>query len=159
MATKKRKRRPLSVNDKRRKLMRGLAMGMNITEAGRSAGYGTPQAAHRAVKQIRLGAPELLDLVGLPAEKVLRETFLPATKAMETKFFSHQCIVLEKREVINHDIRPRAGIELAKMHGLYPKTNGHNEEDADSGEGTTIYFNLGFLDPARTEAVLAAARE
>jgi hypothetical protein len=133
--------------------------GMNVSEAGRAAGYGTPQASHRAMNLIRVNAPELLSKIGLPAEKLLKNTFLKELEATETAFFSYQGVVMETREVIAHDIRLRAGIELAKMHGLYPKTNGHNGENADSGEGTIININLGFLDPERAEAIFAAARE
>jgi hypothetical protein len=154
-----RKKRSLQLNEKRRKLLKGISGGMNVSEAGRSAGYGTAQSSHRAMNLIRASTPELLIEIGLPAEKLLKGTFLKELEATETVFFSHQGIVLESREVIAHDIRLRTAIELAKMHGLYPKTNGHNGEDADSGEGTIININLGFLDPARAEAVLAAARE
>jgi hypothetical protein len=154
-----RKKRGLQLNEKRRKLLAGVSAGMNVSEAGRVAGYGTPQSSHRAMNLIRINTPELLAQIGLPAEKLLKDTFLKALEATQTVFFSFQGIVIESREVIAHDIRLRAGIELAKMHGLYPKTNGHNGEDADSGEGTIININLGFLDPARAEAVLAAARE
>jgi hypothetical protein len=153
------KKRSLQLNEKRRKLLEGISGGLNVSEAGRVAGYGTPQSSHRALNLIRLNTPELLAKIGLPAEKLLKGTFLKELEATETVFFSHQGIVIESREVIAHDIRLRTAIELAKMHGLYPKTNGHNGEDADSGEGTTININLGFLDPARAEAVLAAARE
>jgi hypothetical protein len=154
-----RKKRGLQLNEKRRKLLEGVSSGMNVSEAGRAAGYGTPQSSHRAMNLIRVNTPELLTNIGLPAEKLLRDTFLKELEATETVYFSFQGVVMESREVPAHDIRLRAGIELAKMHGLYPKTNGHNGEDADSGEGTTININLGFLDPVRAEAVLAAARE
>jgi hypothetical protein len=154
-----RKKRSLQLNEKRRKLLEGISEGMNVSEAGRVAGYGTPQSSHRAMSLIRANTPELLAKIGLPAEKLLRDTFLKELEATETVFFSFQGVVIESREVIAHDIRLRAGIELAKMHGLYPKANGHNGEDADSGQGTTININLGFLNPERAEAVLAAARE
>jgi hypothetical protein len=154
-----RKRRTIQLNEKRRMLLEGISEGLNVSEAGRVAGYGTPQSSHRALNLIRLNTPELLANIGLPAEKLLRDTFLKELEATETVFFSHQGVVIENREVIAHDIRLRTAIELAKMHGLYPKTNCHNREDADSGEGTTININLGFLSPERAEAVLAAARE
>jgi hypothetical protein len=154
-----RKKRSLQLNEKRRKLLEGISGGLNVSEAGRVAGYGTPQSSHRAMNLIRLNTPEVLEKIGLPAEKLLMDTFLKELEATETVFFSHQGMVIESREVIAHDIRLRTGIELAKMHGLYPKANGHNGEDADSGQGTTININLGFLSPERAEAVLAAARE
>jgi hypothetical protein len=153
------KKRTPQLNEKRRKLLEGISDGLNVSEAGRAAGYGTAQSSHRAMTLIRASTPELLTEIGLPAEKLLKDTFLKALEATQTVFFSFQGIVIESREVIAHDIRLRTAIELAKMHGLYPKTNGHNGEDANSGEGTTININLGFLDPERAEAVLAAARE
>jgi hypothetical protein len=153
------KKRTPQLNEKRRKLLEGISDGLNVSEAGRAAGYGTAQSSHRAMNLIRASTPELLTEIGLPAEKLLKDTFLKALEATQTVFFSFQGIVIESREVIAHDIRLRTAIELAKMHGLYPRTNGHNGENADPGEGTTININLGFLDPGRAEAVLAAARE
>jgi len=101
------KKRSLQLNAKRRKLLAGIGEGLNISDAGRLAGYGTAQSAHRAMDLIRLKTPELLDKIGLPAEKLLKDHFLKALRATETKFFSHQGIVMETREVVNHDIRLR----------------------------------------------------
>jgi hypothetical protein len=126
------KKRSLQLNEKGRKLLAGISGGLNVNEAGRVAGYGTPQSTHLVLNLIRLNTPELLAQIGLPGEKLLRDS---------------------------NDIRLRTARERAKMHVLYPKTNNHNGEDADSGEGTVVNINLGFLNPDRVEAVLAAARE
>jgi hypothetical protein len=57
---KRRRHRILQMNEKRRQLIRGVASGLNVSEAGRAAGYGTAQSAHRAMNLIRMGMPELL---------------------------------------------------------------------------------------------------
>jgi hypothetical protein len=110
-----RKKRNLQLNEKCSKLLEGISEGLNVSEAGRVARYGTPQSSHRAMNLIRANTPELLAKIGLPAEKLLRDTLLKELEATETVFFSHQDIVLESREVIEHDIRLRTAIELAKV--------------------------------------------
>ena len=64
------------LNEKRIKLLKGIANGMNVSEAGRAAGYGTPQAAHRAFNQMKLCAPEILQRIGVSAELVLKKLTL-----------------------------------------------------------------------------------
>jgi hypothetical protein len=64
----KRRRRPLQMNLRRRKLLRGVSSGLNVSEAGRAAGYGTAQSAHRAMNLIRSGMPEILEKCHFPAE-------------------------------------------------------------------------------------------
>src|ERR1039458_1161455 len=100
-----RKKRNLQLNDKRRKLLVGISEGLNVSEAGRVAGYGTAQSSHRAMNLIRMNTPELLAKIGLPAEKLLKDTFLKGLEATETVFFSFQGVVMESREVPAHDIR------------------------------------------------------
>ncbi len=38
-----RKKRRLQLNEKRRKLLQGISKGLNVSEAGRQAGYGRPR--------------------------------------------------------------------------------------------------------------------
>jgi hypothetical protein len=158
MGTKRRKKLPLRTSRKRTKLLQGIGSGLNVSEAGRAAGYSNAQSAHRSLDRIRLQVPDILEKMNIPVEKVIKK-LASKMEARETKFFGHGGIVMETRSVEAHDIQLRAAIELAKMHGLYPRTNGHNGENGDSGEGTTININLGFLGPERAEAVFAAARQ
>lgn len=106
------------LNEKRRKLLKGLAEGKNVSEAGRAAGYLQRQDAHRALNRIAQTAPEILESIGLGADKVL--TNLGAKlEARETKFFVVKGRIQE-REVYALDIQLRAAQTLAKLHGLYP---------------------------------------
>lgn len=110
----------LRMNNKRKKLLEGVRRGLNISEAGRVAGYGTAQSAHRAMNLIRIHAPEVLERIGLPAEKLLK-ALAKQVDATEKLYFSYQGVVTDTREVPDHDVQLRAVIELAKMHGLYPR--------------------------------------
>jgi hypothetical protein len=112
------------VNAKRTKLLQNIGKGMNISEAGRASGYGTAQSAHRALNRMGFYLPEILRRMNIPAEKVLKKLD-DQMEAKETKFFAHQGIVLDSKEVVAHDIQHRAAIELAKIHRLYPR-NGHD---------------------------------
>lgn len=81
--------RLLQLNAKRSKLLRGIAAGLNVSEVGRAAGYGTAQSAHRALNLIRIHMPEVLDKIGLPAEKLLKN-LIKSVNATKKLFFSHQ---------------------------------------------------------------------
>jgi hypothetical protein len=76
MSEKRTRKKGLRTNAKRQKLLKGISEGLNVSEAGRVAGYGTYQSAHRALNSIRIHTPDLLDRIGLPAEKLLRDLFL-----------------------------------------------------------------------------------
>ncbi len=62
-------KKTLRMNIKRKKLLEGISQGLNVSEAGRAAAYGTPQSAHRAMNLIRILMPEVLNKIGLPAER------------------------------------------------------------------------------------------
>jgi hypothetical protein len=109
----------LQMNIKRRKLLRGVASGLNVSEAGRAAGYGTAQSAHRAMNLIRLGMPEILDRCAFPAEKLLKN-LIESLEATKTRHFSYRGVVMDSRTVPDHKIQLRSAIELLKLHGLYP---------------------------------------
>jgi hypothetical protein len=140
----------LRLNLKRKKLLEGVRRGLNISEAGRVAGYGTAQSSHRAMNLIRLHMPDVLDKIGLPAEKLLKELAkqLNATKKL---YFSHQGMVRDMREVPDHEIQLRALIELAKMWDLYPRTNRRKTEDASDRCSEPI-FKLVISSPKPSSA-------
>jgi hypothetical protein len=121
--TKLGRNRLLQMNAKRRRLLQGIASGLNVSEAGRAAGYGTAQSAHRAMKLIRTHLPEILEKIGLPAEKVLKN-FIKSVNAKKTLHFRYRGVVMETIKVPDHRIQLRTLIELAKMHGFYPMRNG-----------------------------------
>lgn len=155
----KRSRRVL-MTDKRRKLVKAIqkqvkqGRTLNVSEAGRQAGFGTPQAAYRSFKTLKMKLPELLDSVGLDAVTVFKG-FHESLNATETKHFAHNGIVLDTREVVAHDIRLRARIALGNFH--YPTMR--DERLEPTATTPVININLGFIDSGRANQILAAARE
>jgi hypothetical protein len=117
-AAKKRRRNTGRTNLKRTKLLKAIGQGMNISEAGRAAGYGTSQSAHRALKRMEFYLPEILDRIDIPAEKVLQK-FKDQLDARETKFFVVKNKIVT-RTVMAQDLQHRAAVELGKIHRLYP---------------------------------------
>ena len=68
--------------------------------------------------------------------------------AKETKFWADKGVVIETREVEAQDIQIRAAVELAKMHGAYPKGKDENVM-IDSGG---LMINVGvFTAPGAAE--------
>jgi hypothetical protein len=119
MAKTRERKLPLLTNSKRTKLLQGVASGMNVSEAGRAAGYANAQSAHRSLHRIRLQLPDILDKMNIPVEKVVKK-LKAQMEAMETLYFTHQGVVMETRQVEAHAIQLRAAVELAKMLGFYP---------------------------------------
>lgn len=62
---------------------------------------------------------EIFEKEGLTRGKLAR-FFIEKMGAKETKFFQHQGKITARRNVNAHDIQLRAGIEAAKMVGMYP---------------------------------------
>ena len=46
---------------------------MNVSEAGRAAGYSNAQSAHRSLHRIRLQLPDILEKMNIPVEKVIKK--------------------------------------------------------------------------------------
>jgi hypothetical protein len=138
--TKSGRTRGLQMNAKRKNLLQGIASGLNVSEAGRAAGYGTAQSAHRAMNLIRIHMPEVLDKVGFPAEKLLKH-FKRSLTATKTLYCTYRGKVSDTLEVPDHKIQLRAIIELLKLHGAYPMRNKRRSDD-HSDEVSGPIFHL-----------------
>jgi hypothetical protein len=97
------RRNALHMNKKRKKLLEGVSSDLNVSEAGLAAGYSTPQSARRALSSIRMRMPELLDKIGLPAKRLLKN-LIKSLDATKNLYVSYQGIVTDTREVPDHDI-------------------------------------------------------
>jgi hypothetical protein len=150
MGTKRKRKLPLRTSMKRTQLLQGVASGMNVSEAGRAAGYSNAQSAHRSLNRIRLQLPDILEKMNVPVEKVIKK-LAAKMEAKETLYFTHQGIVMETRHVEAHAVQLRAAIELAKMIGLYPSLiNAAYESEAENKvPGITLTIVVGTPEEAR----------
>jgi hypothetical protein len=143
---------------RRRKLIKGISKGMNISEAGAFAGYKHRQAAHRAFRSIQLRLPRALERAGYSVDQVLTEVFekLHAQlDAKKTRFFHYRGVVLETREVEDHRIQLRAVVEICKILGFYPRASNsayESEPDGSAARPTTVVVR-----PSREAIELGAA--
>jgi hypothetical protein len=161
----KKLRNPARINSKRTKLLKRIAAGDNIAEAGRKAGYGRPQSAHYALNRMGAVLPALLLKLGIPPEKILLK-FKQKLEAKETQFWAKEGIVTDSREVEAHDVQLHAADSLARIWRITPRNNGVDEEGGQVVTGLTI--NVGLLmspeagkllgEPENTGKELAAAR-
>lgn len=100
-------------------LVKALAQTTNVSEAGRIAGYGTPQSAHRALNNIQKKVPDLMDEIGLTDEFLLKECLKPGLSAMETRHYANKGVVLDSKDVIAWTER-RGFLDMAfKLKGSY----------------------------------------
>jgi len=150
------KRRRLQMNEQRRKLLKGIAQGLNVSEAGRRAGYTRAQAAHKAFNVIKMNAPEIMEKIGLPAENLLKIHFLPLLKAVKIQYFAYKGVVMDVRVTADNDIRLRTADSLASMLGLYPRGAKREASESPSDELAPITINIGVADPAEAKRIAQA---
>jgi hypothetical protein len=118
-----------------------------------SAGYSPvnpDQSANCVMKQLRRKVPELLEHVGLHLEKVFRETLVPGLKAKRTEFFSQNGVVIETREVVDHEQRGKYFDRYCKLAGL--PGNGFDGK-SDSRGHSPVTINLVIADPRVADAI------
>ena len=93
-----------------------------ITEAARRAGYSDKnlsQSGHQALKAIRLRMPELMDDFGLTESALIEKYLVPLLSAKTTRYFQHQGMVKQKREVADNDARLKALDMAFRLKGVY----------------------------------------
>lgn len=120
---KKRLKRPITT--KQAKYFKLLCQGVPATQAALKAGYTSKnpaQAGYAASKSIRARIQKGLFEAGLTPEGLIHKHLVPALKAKETKFFQHEGMVTDSRDVVAWDIRLRAQQFAAKLGGYEAPT-------------------------------------
>ena len=93
---------PKFLTPQQRKLLKGLAKGMTITDAALAAGYSDKyagQVGSQALEAIRRKMPEILDKYGLSDDALVEKYLKPALEANETKFAQKDGLFTDEREV------------------------------------------------------------
>lgn len=152
-ATLRKRRKSIRMNQKRTKLLKGIASGLNVSEAGRAAGYSHAQSAHEALRRMENFIPGVLNRIGCPIEKVLKKLDAQL-EAKETEFAQNRGIFTDKKRKVAHDVQQRAAIELAKLHRAYPR-NGHDEGEGADRVGGPM-FMLVLDDGERAARIIEA---
>ncbi len=148
---KKRKPRIARMTEKQKMLVKAVVATGNVSEAGRQAGYSDAPTAHRALKTIQVRFESYLEKHGINDDYLAENCLNSALDAMETRFFSDQGVGMETREVGAGGPRIQALDMVFKIKGAYKQP-----ENADTTpRSSPVVINLGFLDPARAEAILA----
>jgi hypothetical protein len=149
---KKRPGKPV-LTPKELKFLKAFVRTGNQRQSVLSAGYSPvnpDQSANCVMKQLRRKVPELLEHVGLHLEEVLRETLVPGLKAKKTEFFAQNGIVMEIREVVDHEQRGKYFDRYCKLAGLCG--NGI-DENSDSLGRSSVTVNLVIADQRVAEAI------
>lgn len=119
-----------------RKLLKGLAKGMTITDAALEAGYSEKyagQVGSQALESIRRRMPEILDKHGLTDDALVEKYLKPALEAHETKFAQKDGIFTDEKDVIAWNPRLTALDMAFNLRGSYaPK-----KQDSDGPSGIT----------------------
>jgi hypothetical protein len=153
MSSRKQGRGKSILTPKELKFLKAFVKTGNQRLSALSAGYSPvnpDQSANCAMKQLRRKVPELLERIGLHPEKVFRETLVAGLKAKRTEFFSQSGVVIETREVIDHEQRGKYLDRYCKLLGLYD--NGH-DENSDSAGRSPVTVNLVITDTRVAEAI------
>jgi hypothetical protein len=102
------------------------------------------------MKQLRRKTPELLEHVGLHQEKIFRETLVPGLRAKKTEFFAQNGIVVETREVVDHEQREKYFDRYCKLLGLY---GNECDGNSDSLRRSPVTVNLVIANQGVAEAI------
>lgn len=119
-----------SLNARQTQLVKELAKGKSITQAGIAAGYSAKHArqnAHQALEGIRAKMSDVLDRHGLTDDVLIDKYLRPLLSANTTKHFAHQGKVVSARTYKDNETR-RQSLDMAfRLKGSFaPKT----EEEA-----------------------------
>lgn len=128
-----------ALSDQQRSLVKFLAKGMSLTDAALKAGYSPEcagQSGYQALKAIRRKMPALLDSKGLTDEALIEKYLKPALEAKETKFFAHEGIVKDERELIAWSPRLTALDMAFNLRGDYAK---QSDLDPDHARMTVVF--------------------
>ena len=123
MAVAKHKEK-LSIRE--RKFIKGLIAGKTPTQAMRDAGYKESTSMFMSGKKVKDLQPVIRDLMekrGLTDDLLLKK-LEEELNAEETKFFQHEGIVCDERNVIAHGPRLDALDKAFKLKGSYAPTKG-----------------------------------
>lgn len=134
------------------KYMAARLEGATMQEATAAAGLAPfAQTGYKIEKRIEEKCPEVFNRVGVTIERIAKKVS-DKLDAMTTKHFANKGIVLDERVVEDHATQLHAAELGLKALGV---KLGH-DGDSEGREHPAIVINLGFLDPKRAQAVLAA---
>jgi hypothetical protein len=115
----KKKRKPFSpLTAKRRIILRELAKGKTMGEAGRIAGYAQPNNANRAMSVLRPQIIEAMAKYGWDIDRFAKHQ-AELLEAKKTLFFQHEGYVTDKRTVKDNATQLAAQDQCYKILGVY----------------------------------------
>lgn len=107
------------------KLVKALAKGKTLKDAGIEAGYSgnnPAQSAHQAIKGLEKTMPELLNSLGLTDESLIEKYLKPGLLATDTEFAKFEGKITDREDVIAWGER-RGYLDMAfKLKGSYAPT-------------------------------------
>lgn len=112
-------KRTRKIDDKRVALKR--AQGKTLTEIAKEEGVTAP-AIFYALQRINPKLREVLELNDYDLKKAVGK-MIEMTEAKETKFFAHEGIVVDHREVEDNSTRLAARREMLRVHGVGDTVN------------------------------------
>lgn len=107
-----------------------VVKGLSVAEAGRRCGYSTRQAAHLAYRNLLKRVGKAMIDVGYPIDRLMTEKLIPLLSAKEIRFFQHQGVIMETREVEALGIQARVAIALMEAADAAAR----DEADRNSGD-------------------------
>ena len=115
------KKKKRSLTQREKQLLKHLRNGKTFRDAGLAAGYTKNyprQAARAALYNIANKLDDLWTRHGLDDDSFISQHILPELNALETKFFAHEGLVRDERNVIAHGPRVQMIQLIARMKGM-----------------------------------------
>lgn len=155
MAEKAKEKRKRSLNPKQKKLVKALTTANSVAEAGRIAGYGTRESAHRALKNVKEKLPDLMERLGMTDEWLMKLVKSGAEGAMRVTTIVDRGIFMEDHESADHVLRFKYQEMTARIKGIgkYGQSDGANHGGDQQAALAQVSVRLVVTDDRRAAAI------
>lgn len=129
----------------------------NMTKAARAAGDNGPNAGQNGwsmMRRVRDKIGQHLSDHGITPDYLTEKILMPGLQAMKTEAYTHNGIVMETRDYIDHEQRGRYADRIYKLTGLYITTG---QQPGTESMAPRITINMGFLDAREAKNVFVSA--
>jgi len=134
-------------------LVAGIVEGKSISEAGRDAGYASPQSAWDAYNRLKDEVIKALNKHNSPLDVAVKNMaeMCDATKII---FCQHEGKITDQREVADNETRLRANVHILRLLGAYDRPR-KNRQEPDSAPVVQQAERIVIDVPLHREAVAA----
>lgn len=136
------------LSPKELKFLKEFVKTGNQSQSAIAAGYSplNPDVTGSILmRRLREKVPEILERIGLKAEKVFKKVLVPGLNAHRTEFFAHGGVVIDAKNTVDHEQRGKYLDRYCKLLGLYPNSRQHDDarrSESNVSSGVTVELKI-----------------